>query len=448
MAGQHAMKEEHINNWSQPISVLEAFTDDGSYNSQSAKYLLISERGIASYHQSEHHRDSYDATQLETQPKNNDFQSYNVSNHDLETQPQQHQIQLQNHRRNQQDMELPRDQMQLPVTLVDSNHYLSSSTTETMTENNARKLRHNNYIIEGIGVIDFLIWLKSVCGFLVNTARFKTLILMAIVANALCMGIETFPVISNYPQRVQLFQSIDLIFLILFTFELGMQIMYRGLRIFRDGWLTFDFFVILMSWLLAPLQIIRAFRVFRVLRLVTRLKALQDIVTALIDVIPRMIAIVGLMTIVYYVYAVMFTQLFGSAYDDGVTTVDYFSRLDKTWFSLFQLMTLDSWSTVTRQLMTAYPWAWLPIMSYILSTSFIVINLVIAVICDAISKIHCDNPVYINEEIEQNASFGVAKGTQDEIARLECKIDQLTSLVRALVTQDGNISDEPHGEMN
>jgi len=48
------------------------------------------------------------------------------------------------------------------------------------------------------------------------------------------------------------------------------------------------------------------------------------------------------MLLVFYIFGVMFTQLFQSSYEDGVTDVDYFSSLDRTFFTLFQLMTLDS----------------------------------------------------------------------------------------------------------
>jgi len=91
------------------------------------------------------------------------------------------------------------------------------------------------------------------------------------------------------------------------------------------------------------------------------------------------------MLLVFYIFGVMFTQLFQSSYEDGVTDVDYFSSLDRTFSTLFQLMALDSWSSLTRTLMTVYPWAWLPMIWFVISSSFIVINLVIAVICDAVA---------------------------------------------------------------
>lgn len=450
MANQHATNAD-IKSWQNPINVVETLSDDGSYISHSSKYLLISESGLVpsgynnnhQSHQPNQNHESYSTPQVK-QLHNIEYHSQNILDHDKtlkqsqqqlhlhiqQQQQQQQHLPLKNDSKNPHDLESSRYQIALPVNVVGSNHYLSNHPTDVRTDDVHNPQRYTpTYVVEGIGLMDFIIWIKYACGFILASTRFKILIIIAIIINALSMGIETFPIIANNPQRLHIFQTADLSFLILFTIELVMHIFYRGFGIFRDSWVTFDFLVIITSWVFSQLQIIRAFRVLRVLRLIARLKGLQDIVEALISVIPRMFAIVGLMTLVYYIYAVMFTQLFGSAYEEGITTIDYFSRLDKTWFSLFQLMTLDSWSTVTRELMTAYPWAWLPMMSYVMSTSFIVINLVIAVICDGISKVTCSDDVK-----EEADSHHVLKEAQEKITRLERKIDNLTSLVQELVS--------------
>jgi len=112
---------------------------------------------------------------------------------------------------------------------------------------------------------------------------------------------------------------------------------------------------------------------------VAKIKELKDLIMALIGVIPKMFAIGILLALVFYIFGVMFTQLFHNAYEDGLTEVDYFSTLHLSFFTLFQLMTLENWSYKTRDLMHAHPYAWLPMIVFILVSSFIVINLVIAV---------------------------------------------------------------------
>jgi hypothetical protein len=84
-----------------------------------------------------------------------------------------------------------------------------------------------------------------------------------------------------------------------------------------------------------------------------------------------MCAIGILLFLVSYIFAVMFTQLFKNLYAEGLTSEDYFSRMDYTFFTLFQIMTLDSWADIAREVMAVYSWAWLPFISFVIITGFI-----------------------------------------------------------------------------
>jgi len=134
-----------------------------------------------------------------------------------------------------------------------------------------------------------------------------------------------------------------------------------------------------------------------------------------------MFAIGALLILVSYIYAVMCTQLFKDLYDRQLTDEDYFGRLDRTAFTLFQLMTLDAWPDVARQVMAVYSWAWFPIGSYVIITSFVVVNLIVAVICDAISALHADEKAKLlgtyeegENSLENNECTSVGEGINDE----------------------------------
>lgn len=103
-----------------------------------------------------------------------------------------------------------------------------------------------------------------------------------------------------------------------------------------------------------------------------------------------MFAIGLLLFLVSYIFAVLCTQLFSGLYPT-YTDINYWGRLDATFFSLFQIMTLDNWADIARTTMVAYPYAWLPIVVFVIVTGFVVVNLIIAVICDAISALHDDD---------------------------------------------------------
>lgn len=233
--------------------------------------------------------------------------------------------------------------------------------------------------------------LRLLCGRIVNGNRVQMGVVFLIMVNATMMGIATFDFVSTNPEVQSKFEKVDNVFLIVFTAELGMQFLYHGLRLFLDGWLLFDFVVIVMSWAFAEAQIIRAFRIFRALRLVTRVRILRNLVTALFGVMPNMASIGMLLFLIMYIFCVMVTTLFKDMYDKDQLEYNYFGRLDRSFFTLFQIMTFDAWADVTREVMETYAWAWIIFIVYIILSAFIIVNLIIAVICDAIAALNDDD---------------------------------------------------------
>lgn len=257
---------------------------------------------------------------------------------------------------------------------------------------------------------------RLVTGRIVNDDRVQLLIVIMISVNAIMMGLATFDFVSQNPAVDAAFEKTDQAFLIIFTIELGMQFIYHGFRLFLDGWLVFDFIIILLSWAFASAQIIRAFRIFRALRLITRVEVMRNLVTALFSVMPRMAAIGLLLFLIFYIFAVMFTSLFKNLYREKLTIWDYFGRLDATFFTLFQIMTLDEWSSVAREVMLTYPWAWAPFVAFVIISGFVVVNLIIAVICDAISALHDDARAnlygqHLDSDSESDGGDGTARGS-------------------------------------
>jgi hypothetical protein len=260
-------------------------------------------------------------------------------------------------------------------------------------------------------------WIRTLAGKIVNNSRFQSLIVILIIVNAILMGVATF----NLPESaLAALETSDQVFLIIFTLELGMQFIYRGLRLFTDGWLLFDFFIVVVSWSLEGMQIVRTFRIFRVLRLITRVEVLRNLVAALFAVAPNMIAITCLLILIIYIYGVMCTILFKDLYQNGETDLDYFSRLDISLWTLLGIMTLE-WSGIARQVMAApgYGSAWLVFVSYIFLTGFVAYNLIIAVVCDSVSVIeHMKQKQAHEEEIESE---------KHQIRRLKERVESMKS---------------------
>jgi voltage-gated sodium channel len=154
--------------------------------------------------------------------------------------------------------------------------------------------------------------------------------------------------------------------------------------LFRDGWNTFDFLIVAIAWLPAtgPLAVLRALRIMRVLRLLSVVPQMRAVVGALFHALPGMGSIVAVLSLIFYVASVMATKLFGPGFPD------LFGSIGASMYSLFQVMTLESWSMgIVRPVMEVYPGAWAFFVPFIVITSFSVLNLFIALIVNSMQSL-------------------------------------------------------------
>ena len=279
---------------------------------------------------------------------------------------------------------------------------------------------------------------KNFCGSIVNDMRFQIIIVLLIIINALFMGIATYDFVEDNPKAKKAFQTVDLVFLVIFTIESTLQLGYHGYQLFYDGWLTFDFLVVILSWSLSGAQIFRAIRVFRAFRLVARLGVLKDLVNAIVAVLPRIGSIMLLFTLVLYIYSVLCTVLFGNDRygEDGEN--NYFGRLDYSLFTLFQFVTLEGWGDISREVMALYPWAVAVFLSFLCVSSFILYSLVVAVVCDAVAVVeHPDIALKKFEEKMQREQTETKKRVRKVKASLselsEFQMDILLSVQMSLM---------------
>ena len=218
---------------------------------------------------------------------------------------------------------------------------------------------------------------------LVDHSFFKKFIMGLIIVNAVILGLETSPKITELVGReLQLF---DQVVIIIFCIELGLRVYAKGLQFFRDPWGIFDLMVVAIT--LVPsneaLTVLRALRVVRVFRLVSTIPRLRRIVAALLHAVPGVGAIIVLLLIVFYVFSVITTKIFGQNFPD------WFGSLGDSMFTLFQIMTLESWSMgIVRPVMEIYPWAWVLFVAFIVLSSFTVLNLFIAIIIDSMQTLN------------------------------------------------------------
>ena len=205
-------------------------------------------------------------------------------------------------------------------------------------------------------------------------------VIALIVLNAVILGIETNP--SLTPQTLATLHAIDHALLAVFVVELLLKLAAHGWRFFRDPWNVFDFIIIGIALVPASdsLSVLRALRILRALRLISMVKSMRKVVTALLAAMPGMGSIVALLALVMYVAAVMATKLFRDA------APTYFGDLGASLFTLFQIMTVEGWPDIAREVIASKPWAWIFFVIYLVTATFTVLNLFIAVIVNAMQE--------------------------------------------------------------
>jgi len=224
--------------------------------------------------------------------------------------------------------------------------------------------------------------LRSRVARMVMAPWFQRGVIALILINAVTLGLETSE--SVMEQMGEALHALDAVLLYLFTAELALRIYaFRG-RFFRDPWGLFDLAIITIAWLPAtgPLSILRALRILRVLRLISVVPSMRLVVEAMLHALPGMGSIVMLMALIFYVFAVMATKLYGDILPER------FGSLGSSLYTLFQMMTLESWSEANvRPILAQQPLAWMFFVPFILIATFVVLNLFIGVIVDSIQTL-------------------------------------------------------------
>lgn len=217
----------------------------------------------------------------------------------------------------------------------------------------------------------------------VEAPRVQYGIVALIVLNAVTLGLETSPAVMARAGAWLL--ALDRFILGVFVLEISARLFAHGWRFFRDPWNVFDFVIVGIALIpdTGPLAVLRALRILRVLRLISMLPRLRFVVESLLHAVPGIASIAGLMVVLYYVFAVMATGLFGPDHPA------WFGTIGRSMYTLFQIMTLESWSMgIVRPVMETHPYAWLFFIPFILVATFTILNLFIAIIVNTMQTMH------------------------------------------------------------
>jgi voltage-gated sodium channel len=221
---------------------------------------------------------------------------------------------------------------------------------------------------------------------LLESERFGLFITAVILLNAVTLGLETSKeVMARFSGVVLL---MDKLCLAVFVAEILAKLSVYRLKFFRSGWNLFDFVIVSIALIPAAqgLSVLRALRILRVLRVISVAPRLRRVVEGFITALPGMASVFLLMAIIFYIASVISTKLFASNFPE------WFGTLGKSAYSLFQIMTLESWSMgIVRPVMEVYAHAWLFFVPFIMVTTFAVVNLLVGLIVNSMQDAHAED---------------------------------------------------------
>ncbi len=258
-------------------------------------------------------------------------------------------------------------------------------------------------------------WLRPI----VEHPNTERMIMALIIINATVLGLETSQ--SVMATSGPLLEILDHVLLAIFVAELAARIIVHRLDFFRDPWSVFDFVVVSIALVPASenFTVLRALRVLRVLRLITAIPSLKRVVAGLLASLPGMGSILFLIGLIYYVFAVIGTKLF------GLSNPDLFGTLGRSLYTLFTVMTLEGWTNdVAKPVMEHHPYGWIYLFAFIIVTTFMVLNLFIGVVVNAMQseseKVEEVERVIVHEEAAP--ILAEVKGLRQEVAALRAEM--------------------------
>jgi voltage-gated sodium channel len=276
--------------------------------------------------------------------------------------------------------------------------------------------------------------LAAVCLRIAEAPRFQTTIITAILLNAIVIGLETYDSIEDDYGAV--LQTLDDVFLGVFTVEVLIRIAAHGrhpLDFFRSGWNVFDFVVVgvaYLPWVRQSVTLLRLARVLRIARLLSVIPGLRIVMLGIARSLAPIGGMAALTFFVLYIYGILGWLLYAD-HDP-----ERFANIGQSLLTLFQILTLEGWNEVLATAMELNSWSWLYFVSFVLVGTFVVLNVVIAIIVNSMDEVRA---MELERERKELVAAALYDGEEDRRLheRLEALRGALDELERAIVDSGG-----------
>ena len=259
------------------------------------------------------------------------------------------------------------------------------------------------------------------CARIADSSRFQAFIMGVIIANAVTLGLGTYDFSSGVES---LLNTLDGVFLGIFVVELAIRITSYGRRpqdFFRDGWNVFDFTVIGLAFLPGVrdnVTLLRLARLLRVVRVVSVMPDLRILLRAMVRSLPPITSLALLTLLLMYVYGMVGWILFHEQ------DPEQWGNIGQAMLSLFQILTLEGWNSFLTAGQAIHPASWIYFVSYVLIASFLVINILIAIIINSMDEVHSAERAAARDEADDEIAAG-GGSVADRLREIRHIVDKL-----------------------
>lgn len=259
-----------------------------------------------------------------------------------------------------------------------------------------------------------------------DMSLFEWVTVAVIILSSMTIGVKTY----DLPAAVfVVLEIMDDAIMIYFVVEILTRLaVEKPMRnFFKSGWNVFDACIVIVSTI--PLDeseyvlLGRLLRLFRMMRLIVFLPELRKLIESLLHAIPRVFYVLLLMFIVFYIYGA-----FGSLIFADINPM-LWGNIGAAMLTLFRIATLEDWTDVMYETMEIYPLSWIFYLSFIGLITFIMLNMIVAVIIEVVQE-------HAKLKLEQSAGESAGKPAELSNERLTRIENELTAIRRGLQTRD------------
>lgn len=252
------------------------------------------------------------------------------------------------------------------------------------------------------------------------------IIMGVIVCDFIIMGLITLKLGSTV---LSIIGWLDYIIQAIFILDSILQIYTYRCSFFKDAWKIIDLLITIITTI--PLgafsqysKFIRSIRVIRGIRAISHIKYLRFLIQVLGEAIPQVAWTLVIQLIVFYCYSVLGTTFFGEQFKD------WFGSIGKSLYSLFQIMTLESWSMgIARPVIAVFPYAWIYFVTFVIISSFIMMNIVVGIIVNAIQS-NSDN-----EALKEMANTTISTNECKVLLDLLGKVQDIENTIQIVIDE-------------